>query len=278
MQTTPSDMTPAAAARLLLWFAEMGADEVLSAAPINRFETRFETLASEAKPAIEVKSFTPLPPQSDAAIGVSAEDAAQSAASCSSLPELTAAFRAFDINGLTKSAVQFCFLHQDTNARILVLSDRPRTEEEQEGGVFAGKQAVLLKAMLQAIGLCFPGEGPGKNDAEVVSLANLVPRRPPGNRNPNDIEINMCVPFLRRALDFLQPELILALGALPAKYLASANDSVAQQRGKWHAVSAANRHIPLLSTFHPFELLNYPERKKLAWRDLQMFRERMDNR
>jgi uracil-DNA glycosylase len=260
MDSTPNDMTPQEAARLLVWLVESGADEIVLDLPVNRFA---EAVPAKAQPKPAIAPAVPArAPQTPIA-----QDAAERAAQCTSIEELAAAFSGFDVPGLSASAQRFNFLQAVPGARVLVIGDRPRTEEEQEGGVFAGKTALLLANMLKAIGLAPPGQ----TDPETVALANLVPWRPPGNRNPIDIEVAMCVPFATRAIALLKPQLILCLGALPGKWLAQAGESVAQQRGKWMEINT----VPALSTFHPFELLNYPERKKLAWRDLQMFQDRM---
>ncbi len=266
MEQHQPDMTPQEAAGLLVWLVESGADEIMLEQPVDRFAEPPPAVAAPAK--IQVRSLSiPQPVGLKPPSTAPSQEAVELANACSNLAELAEKFRAFEVPGLSASAQQFCFFDVQAGARVLVLGDRPRTEEEQQGGVFAGKTALLLENMMKAIGLSMPGQA----WSETVSLANLVPWRPPGNRNPIDIEIALCVPFMLRAIELLQPQFILCLGALPGKFLADAGDSVAQQRGKWHAIKG----VPTLATFHPFELLNYPERKKLAWRDLQMFQERI---
>jgi uracil-DNA glycosylase len=270
MQITPSDISPEQAAGMLLWLMEAGADEITTGQPRNRCLEKAVTPPLAA--AVQKPSTKPAQ-RPGPAIGTTADEAQAISASCTTLESLTQAFRQFDVNGLRRSAVQFSFLQIVEKARILVLLDRPRTEEEQEGGMVAGKQSILLHNMLKSINLSPTIDQPG----EVVSMGNMVPWRPPGNRNPNDIEIAMCMPFIKRALVLLKPSLILAMGTLPGKHLAGGGDSVAQQRGKWINVKHDGLDIPLLATFPLHELLNYPERKRHAWRDLLMFRERMEN-
>ncbi len=244
---------------MLDWLIAMGADEIVSNAPLDRFQL------SQAKPvaAEKAKPVQSAPviakPVTRAPTGESAEALA---AACSTLEELQAAMDQFQSCGLRKTVSHTCFLGGDFTASILVLGDRARDEEEREGQIFASKNAVLLDNMLKAIGL----------GLDKVMLGNLVPWRPPGNRAPTDIEVKQCAPFMRRAITLAKPKLILGLGGLGGAALAGGEASIARQRGKWLALDGT----ALLSTFHPDDLLNSPARKKLAWRDLIMFRTRMN--
>jgi uracil-DNA glycosylase len=271
MHTPSTDLPYAEAALMLAWLVEMGADEILTEAPQNRFEEKVVTPPPSAKPQLR-----PPPklkePSRPGVSAVNPEDATRLATQCGTLTELYTTMEALDLAGLRKTAMQFCFFEAAPEARTLVLGDRPHTEEEQFGGVFAGRTAILLRNMLKAISLAFPDDAGG----EAVSLANLVPWRPAGNQTPSDHMVALCAPFSRRMIELMKPRAILALGALPGKTLAGAGASVAQQRGKWHKLTVGDLEIPLLATFHPFELLSYPERKRQAWEDLQKFRERRD--
>ena len=265
-------MTPEQAARTLLWLIEAGADEIVLDQPRNRFDEVPPIVAPRLQSPLKILPVAAARPEMGTSPVATAHDAQALAEGCISIAELDQTFRQFDVNGLRRSAVQFCFLDTVDNSRVLLLADRPRTEEEQDGGIVAGKQAVLLRNMLASISLAMPRTDTG----ECVSLGNMVPWRPPGNRNPNDIETASCLPFMKRAVSLLRPRLILSMGVLAGKLLAGGGDSVAQQRGRWLTVRHEGLDIPLLATFPLHELLGYPERKRHAWRDLLMFRERLD--
>jgi uracil-DNA glycosylase len=262
MDSTGNDVSARDAALILEWLVAAGADEIMLDAPVDRFHEQVDTLRRRSDPPRPVAPFTPSP---TAPVPTSGE-LAETVAACADPHSLAALFRATDIHGLGKSAQSFCFLEAAPDTRVLVLGDRPRTDEETEGKVFAGKTAELLRNMLKAIGLGFPD-----GELEKVSLANLVPWRPPGNRTPTELELGLCHPFAVRLIELLRPQLVLALGTLPGKVLAG-GASVAQQRGKWLSVAGT----PMRVTFHPAELLQYPERKRMAWEDLLEVKKKLD--
>lgn len=247
----PNDMNPAEA---LAWLMEMGADEILSEAAVDRFAASLVVEKPKPVAAPPTRAAT-LPDQS-------AADAMAQAAACGTIDALTQAQNYFDANPLRKSATQLSFIEGNLQSSILIVGDRPRNEEDKSGQVFAGKSRVLLNAMLAAIDL----------KIDDVALMNFIPWRPPGNRAPSENEIAMCLPFASRAIELIRPKMILSFGAIAGQYLASGDASVLRQRGKWLAVNG----IPVMTTFHPDELLKLPAQKKLAWRDLLAFKMKWD--
>ena len=246
-----NDMNPAEA---LAWLVEMGADEILSEVAVNRFAASL--VVEKPKPVVvEQQRPATLPDQS-------AADATAQAAASGTIEALTQALNYFDANPLRKSATQLSFMEGSIQSSILIVGDRPRNEEDKSGQVFAGKSRVLLTAMLAAIEL----------KIEDVALLNFIPWRPPGNRAPLENEIALCQPFASRAIELIKPKLILSFGAIAGQYLASGDASVLRQRGKWLSVNG----IPVMTTFHPDELLKLPAQKKLAWRDLLALKMKWD--
>jgi uracil-DNA glycosylase len=252
MEPRPNDMTPEQAAVALAWLVEMGADEIISEQAIDRFAASVVVEKPKVAPpviAVAAPRVATLPDQA-------AADAATQAAACNSLEALSQALNYFEANPLRKGATKLSFIEGNLQSSILVLSDRPRNEEDKSGQVVSAKARVLLQAMLAAIGLNIGDEPAPRN----VMLMNFIPWRPPGNRQPLENEIAACLPFAARAIALAGPKLILSLG------------SFIRQRGKWLSVG----DIPLLATLHPDELLKAPTQKKLAWRDLQNFRAKMN--
>jgi uracil-DNA glycosylase len=256
-------ISPQQAAAMLDWLLAMGADEIVGETACNRFE--MVPASAEVRKNASVERPTPSvltgfqsvpghpPPPQAKAEHVDAD----------SVAELASAFAGFEGCGLRKAAMNFCFVQGNLESRVLVMGDRPRTTEDKEGQVFAGKNAALLEAMLKAIGLSISDE---------VMLANFIPWRPPGNRPVTDIEAKACLPFAARLVEIVKPAAILLLGGLPGQWLAGGDQSIAKQRGKWMDIAG----VPAIATFHPDDLMRTQTLKKLAWGDLKLFRNTLD--
>ena len=250
MQTKQNDMSPGDAQAALAWLIEMGADEIVAEVPVNRF-------AAVAAPPVVAA------PPAKAAPAVSAPSSADA---CNSLEELQAALLALEDFPLKKTASNLCFAGGDPKAQVMIIGDVPGRDEDIEGKVFAGQNLLLLERMLGAIGL----------SVQSTNSFNFIPWRPPGNRTPTDAELQLCQPFILRAIALCQPKLVLCLGGHPAQRLSGKSDGLLSLRGKWFELAIEAKRIPVLPSFHPSYLLKQPGQKRLAWRDLLSFKEALD--
>jgi uracil-DNA glycosylase family 4 len=249
MQTKQNDMSPGDAQAALSWLIEMGADEIVGEAPVNRF-------------AVVVA-----PPVVAAPVGKAAPaKTAPSTAEACTLDELQAALLALEDFPLKKTASNLCFADGDPMAQVMIIGDVPGRDEDIEGKVFAGQNLLLLEKMLGAIGL----------SVHSTSLFNFIPWRPPGNRTLTDAEILMFQPYIMRAIELYRPKFILCLGGHPAQRLSGKSDGLLSLRGKWFDLAIGAKKIPVLASFHPSYLLKQPGQKRLAWRDLLSFKEALD--
>ena len=234
-------------AETLAWLIDMGADEIVLEQAVDRFAESAKLAPPAQKPVVS-KPIAPIAPSTDTS-------------SLNSIADITQALNFLDNHPLKKSASKVSFYEGPEQARILLISDSPRKEEDRSGLVFADKARLLVSNMLTAIGL----------KLEDVALINLLPWRVLGARAPNASEVMPTLAFIRRAIELVQPQAILAFSALPGHYLAGGDASIQRQRGKWLDVGG----IPLLATLHPEELLRTPTLKRQAWRDLQIFQEKL---
>jgi len=113
--------------------------------------------------------------------------------------------------------------------------------------------------MLAAIGL----------DRTKVYIANIVAWRPPGNRTPTLQETAICLPFIQRQIELVNPDLLVCLGASSAQTLLGVKDGITRVRGKWFDYPLGPRTIKALAMLHPAYLLRQPTQKRAAWRDLR---------
>ena len=113
--------------------------------------------------------------------------------------------------------------------------------------------------MLASIGL----------DRGKVYIANVVPWRPPGNRTPTPHETAICLPFIRRQIELVAPEVLVCLGASSAQTLLGMKEGITRSRGQWFDYAMAGGAIKALPMLHPAYLLRQPAQKRAAWRDLR---------
>jgi len=145
------------------------------------------------------------------------------------------------------------------DARLAVVGEGPGATEDETGRPFVGRAGELLTEILSAIDL----------PREQVYICNVVKCRPPANRKPNPSEIEACVPYLYRQLEFLRPAVILAMGGTAAETLLGIRQPLGAMRKKVHDF----RGIPLVVTYHPAALLRNPHWKKPTWDDVRIARQ-----
>ncbi|PNE12203.1 MAG: uracil-DNA glycosylase [Beijerinckiaceae bacterium] len=252
---------------LLRWYAEMGVDIAVDAAPHDRFaESRASICRAEmgslpaAPPGtIEISrrvmrdSGTALPPETTAA------SAWEQAAAAQSLDDLRERLSRFEGCGLKATATRLVFGDGNPSAKIMFVGEAPGADEDREGVPFVGRAGQLLDKMLASIGL----------DRGKVYIANVVPWRPPGNRTPTPLETSACLPFTRRQIELVDPKILVCLGGASAQTLLGGREGVMRMRGRWFAYLAGNTEIRALAMLHPAFLLRQPAHKKLAWQDLR---------
>jgi DNA polymerase len=102
--------------------------------------------------------------------------------------------------------------------------------------------------------------------------ADILPWRPPQNRDPSGDEAAMMLPFLFRHMELAAPEILLLLGSPAARAVLATEQGVTRLRGRWHDW----RGVPVLATFHPAALLRDGSKKREVWADLLMLKARLD--
>ncbi len=142
------------------------------------------------------------------------------------------------------------------HAKLVFVGEGPGFEEDQQGLPFVGPAGKLLTRIIHAINL----------ERGQVYICNVIKCRPPGNRNPDSDEINTCFPFLKRQLDAIQPEFIVALGTFAAQTLLETSTPISRLRNRFHEYDG----IKVLPTYHPAYLLRNPDKKREVWGDMKM--------
>ena len=252
--------------QLLAFYLEAGVDCALSEAPVNRLAdpdklpaaveaTPAQAQPARATPAIISPARAEPPPAPEQAIA-SAREAARTAPTLEVLRDL---LEKFDGCALKSTATRLVFADGNPRARVMFVGEAPGREEDIEGLPFVGRSGKLLDRMIAAIGL----------DRSSVYIANVIPWRPPGNRTPTPQETQICLPFIQRQIELVDPDVLVTLGNPSTQTLLGTREGIMRTRGKWFDYDTGRRVIRALATFHPAYLLRSPSYKRLSWQDLR---------
>jgi uracil-DNA glycosylase len=250
--------------QLLAFYLEAGVDCALNDEPVNRLaDPEIASPVGQAQapqrlraaPTTVVRAAAEPPPPPDAAIA-SAREAARTAPTLEALREL---MEKFDGCALRATATRLVFADGNAKARVMFVGEAPGRDEDIEGLPFVGRSGKLLDRMIGAIGL----------DRTSAYIANVIPWRPPGNRTPTPQETQICLPFIRRQIELVDPDVLVTLGNPSTQTLLSTREGIMRTRGKWFDYDTGSRAIRALPTFHPAYLLRSPSYKRMAWQDLR---------
>lgn len=165
---------------------------------------------------------------------------------------------------LADGRTQVVFSDGPADARLIVVGEAPGANEDKTGLPFVGAAGKYLDLLLGTAGL---------SRAESVYICNVLKCRPPGNRNPMPDEIEACSPFLKKQIDVVRPEALLAVGSFAGQLLtAREKTSLGKLRGEVHSYHG----VPLVVTYHPAALLRNPKWTRAFWDDLQLLRSVID--
>src|SRR5260370_277265 len=252
--------------QLLAFYLEAGVDCVLTETPVNRLSDpdAVGLQPSEAAPQNPIRTIPaaavapargePAPAPETAII--SAREAARTAPTLEALRTL---LENFDGCALKHTATRLVFADGNPQARVMFVGEAPGREEDIEGQPFVGRSGKLLDRMIAAIGL----------DRTSAYIANVIPWRPPGNRTPTPQETQICLPFIQRQIELVNPDRLVTLGNPSTQTLLSTREGIMKTRGRSFDYDTGTRMIRALATFHPAYLLRSPSYKRMAWQDLR---------
>ncbi len=170
---------------------------------------------------------------------------------------------------------QKCSLHKLRNnlvfgagnpdAELMLIGEAPGREEDLQGKPFVGAAGRLLTEALGRVGL---------SRADVY-IANILKCRPPGNRNPQPEEIEICFPYLERQIEIIKPKLICTMGNFASQLLLKTSQGITHIRGKIQSYKESTSVIPI---FHPAACIYKPGWERDFLEDLKMVRDELKKR
>ena len=256
---------PVQAAPVRAPVAPSGRTPVVPPARDESFRTELPERGAPPPPPPQTRTFG----QSAAAKpGEAAGDARARARDVATLAELEALLAGFDGCPLKFTAKNLVFADGNPDAKLMFIGEAPGADEDRVGKPFMGRSGKLLDRMMAAVGL----------DRTSAYVTNIVPWRPPGNRNPTPQEVAICKPFIERQIELAAPDLIVCLGSPSTQAITGTKDGILKARGRFYPYRVGDREIRVLATLHPAYLLRQPLQKRLAWRDFRTLRAALDGK
>lgn len=235
---------------LLEWHVDLGADEAIGDAPINRYEVPKQ--APKAAKAAVVAA--PVVAQAGPDPVAVAREMAQGA---QDLEGLRAAMADFAHCDLKNGARNLVFCDGVPGARVMVIGDAPGRDEDRKGVPLVGAEGQLLDAMFAAI-------GHGRSDSEnPIYLTSALPWRISRKGDPDPGDLAMMAPFLERHVALANPDILVVMGNHACSAVLG-QKGITKLRGNW----AEALGKPVLPMLHPSYLLRMPSAKREAWADL----------
>jgi DNA polymerase len=124
----------------------------------------------------------------------------------------------------------------------MFIGEAPGFHEDKQGEPFVGAAGQLLTRMLNEELDLTRGD---------VYICNVLKCRPPGNRDPQEDEIESCTPWLVEQVSLIQPRVVVTLGNFATKFVLNTRQGITRMRGAaypWHGRT-------VIPTFHPAAIL-----------------------
>jgi uracil-DNA glycosylase len=147
----------------------------------------------------------------------------------------------------------------NADAQLMFVGEAPGASEDEQGLPFVGRAGKLLSTLLEEIGLTRDG----------VFIANTLKCRPPGNRDPQPIEIENCHEYLLRQVELIQPSVICTLGNFSTKLLRGDPTGITRLHGQPEVIVLGARAVRLYPIYHPAAALYTPRMLETLREDFQ---------
>ena len=233
-----------------------------SARPSSPRPSRTTRAASGERPRPAARVAQPAPVPEPAPAAIVRNPWQRDPASTNSLGELHETYGECQRCELGRGRTNFVFGVGNPKSTVMFVGEAPGRDEDLQGEPFVGRAGQLLNKILEAIDF----------RREDVYIANILKCRPPGNRDPQPVEIAACEPILRRQIELIRPVILCTLGSFAARTLLGTSQGITRLRGRLHEY----RGVPLVPTYHPAALLRNPSWKRPTWEDVQMLRREHD--
>jgi uracil-DNA glycosylase family 4 len=143
---------------------------------------------------------------------------------------------------------------------VFILGEAPGAQEDRQGRPFVGPSGMLLERLLEVAGLT----------RHEVYITSCVKCRPPNNRTPHALELDVCQEnWLNRQIDLVDPRVIVLLGKVAINQLLAQEGSLRELHGQ---TIRQNGRLYLM-TYHPAAAFRVPETKLAMKQDMAILGE-----
>jgi uracil-DNA glycosylase len=136
----------------------------------------------------------------------------------------------------------------NADADLMFIGEAPGASEDEQGVPFVGRAGKLLETLLGEIGMA----------RSEVFIANTLMCRPPGNRDPQPIELDNCHEYLLRKVELIEPTVICTLGNFSTKLLRGDPTGITRLHGQPEVLVLGARAVRLYPIYHPAAALYTP--------------------
>ena len=149
---------------------------------------------------------------------------------------------------LSETRTNVVFGSGDAAADLMFVGEAPGAEEDRQGLPFVGRAGALLTELLEGIGMT----------RKQVWITNVLRCRPPGNRDPQPIEIESCQPYTYSQVELIEPRVVATLGNFATKLLTGSRVGITKVRGTPQVREIGGRTVFLMPLLHPAAALRTP--------------------
>jgi len=247
----------------LQYLHDIGIADALGDKTCNRYQVPFQKHQEKSEPVQDLSSKHPENPEKLQAMKTAKSDIQllkDELKSFTTLESLRQKLECFETCPLKSTAMNTVFGDGNPHARVMLVGEAPGADEDRQGKPFVGMSGQLLGKMFEAIGLV----------RDQLYISNIIPWRPPGNRQPTTTETSLCLPFIQRHIEIINPDILVMVGGVSAKTLLQRNEGIMKIRGQWLDYQTENMKKPIKAfpIYHPAYLLRSPGQKRKSWHDL----------
>ena len=151
----------------------------------------------------------------------------------------------------------------EIGARVMLVGEAPGEQETLQGRPFVGKAGKNLDEFLELAGL----------ERSQLYVTNAVKFRPTKrsaagrtvNRPPTREEVSLFLPWLRREIELVAPEVIVTLGNVPLRALTGPKAVIGDVHGAFQDADG----LRLYPMYHPASLIYNPGLREVYAEDIR---------